>query len=82
MGELVSLSEYRKRKEEEKHKEDMEEIRALQEQLSEYLDELGGPTTGPFISEAERKSWADRALSSMISALDGYSTWPIDSSDL
>jgi len=82
MGVLISLSEWRKKKEHEEHEREMSEIRALSAKLDGYLDELGGVKTGPYISEEARDSWAKRAVEVMKPVLDGYSHWPIDSSDM
>ena len=86
MGDLVSLAAWKKRKAEEAHKKELEEIQALRVEISELIDELGGVEIGPYTSEEERDLWSklgmDTAVQTMLSTLDGYSSWPIDSSDL
>jgi hypothetical protein len=86
VGKLVDLAAWKKRKAEEAHKKEMEEIRALKDELSTYLDDLGGVEIGPYVSEEEIDLWTklgmDTAVETMLSTLDGYSSWPIDSSDL
>ena len=82
MGVLVDLAQWRKRKEDENHEREMSEIRALRSKLNQYLDELGGVQTGPYVSEEERDSWTKRAIEVMLPVLDGYTSWPIDSSDM
>ena len=82
MGVLVDLAQWRKKREDEQHEREMSEIRALRTKLDDYLDELGGVETGPYISEEERESWAKRAIEAMMPVLDGYTQWPIDSSDM
>jgi hypothetical protein len=86
VGDLVSLAAWKKRKAEEAHKKELEEIQALRVEISELIDELGGVEIGPYTSEEERDLWSklgmDTAVQTMLSTLDGYSSWPIDSSDL
>jgi hypothetical protein len=83
MGILVNLAQWRKKKEDEEHEREMSEIRALRARLDIELDELGDVVTGPYhMSENERDSWAKRAIEVMMPGLDGYSQWPIDSSDM
>ena len=47
MGILVDLAEWRRKKDEEAHQKEIEEIRALRAEVAAYLDELGGVQTGP-----------------------------------
>lgn len=84
MGELIDFAAFKKRKEDEAHEAEMEEIRALQAEVSAYLDEMEDLTTGPFISQEERDSWSKRAIEILSSSLGMYrfNPWPIDSSDL
>ena len=56
MGILVDLAEWRRKKDEEAHQKEIEEIRALRAEVAAYLDELGGVQTGPYVSEEERDS--------------------------
>jgi len=82
MGELVDFAAWKKRREDEEHEKEMEEIRALQAEVSSYLDDMDDLSTGPFVLDEDREEFAHRALQIMLSALDGYSHWPNDSTDL
>ena len=82
MGEVIDFAAWKKRKEDEAHEAEMQEIRDLQAELSEYIEEMEDLSTGPFVSEEDRESWAQRALSVLLPVLDGYTHWPIDSSDM
>ena len=82
MGILVDLSEWKKKKDEEAHQKELEEIRELSAQVSVYLDELGGIEIGPYASEEEQDGWSRRMWEVLSPVLDGYSHWPIDSSDM
>ncbi len=82
MGVLVNLAEWKRRKDEEAHQREIEEIRTLRAEVAAYLDELGGVETGPYISEEERDSWARRSIEVLMPVLNSYTSWPIDSSDM
>ena len=82
MGVLVDLTEWRRKKDEEAYQRELEEIRDLRAEVAAYIDELGGVQTGPYVSEEERESWARRAVEVLMPVLDGYSHWPVDSSDM
>jgi len=82
MDNVVDLAAYRKQKADEAHEKEMAEIASLRAELSEYLEELGDIETGPFRSEDEMDAWAHQAVTLMVTALDGYTGWPIDSSDM
>ena len=82
MGELIDFAAWKKRKADEEHEAEMQEIRELQAEVAGYLEDMEDLSTGPFISEEDRESWAKRALSVLLPALDGYTHWPIDSTDM
>ena len=82
MGILVDLAEWRRKKDEEAHQKELEEIRALRAEVAAYLDDLGGVEVGPYVSEEERDTWEKRAVETLMPILDGYTHWPIDSSDM
>ena len=82
MGVLVNLSEWKRKREEEAHAKELAEIQALRDELNAYLEQMGEPVTGPYMPEEEHDAWARRAISAMLTTLDGYTHWPIDSSDL
>ena len=82
MGDVVDLEEWRRKKDEEAHQKELEEIRALRAEVAAYLDDLGGVEVGPYVSEEERDTWAKRAVETLMPILDGYTHWPIDSSDM
>jgi cell division protein FtsB len=82
MGELINFADWKKRKEDEAHEKEMEEIRQLQAELAAHMDEMEDIEPGPFISEEARDSWSSRALDVFSTVLDGYTHWPIDSSDM
>ena len=82
MGDLVDLLAWKKRKEDKKHQREIDEVRSLRSDLMTYLEEFEDLDSRPFSSESERESWAKKAVQIMISTLDGYKRWPIDSSDM
>ena len=82
MGEVIDLEEWRRKKDEEAHQKELEEIRALRAEVAAYLDDMGGVELGPYVSEEERHGWSRRMWEVLRPALDGYSHWPIDSSDM
>ena len=82
MGVLVDLAAWKRKKEQEAHEKELAEIKALREELDYYLEQMGPPETGPFMNDADADEFARRAISSMLATLDGYTSWPIDSSDL
>ena len=82
MGELIDFVAWKKRKADEEHEKEMEEIRMLQAELAAHMDEMEDLELGPFISEEERESWSRRALDAFSAVLDGYTHWPIDSTDM
>jgi molecular chaperone GrpE (heat shock protein) len=83
MGVLVNLNEWKRKKEEEAHKKELEEIVKLREELLAMMDDLGEVETGPYHDwEESDESFAKRLTEIMLSTLDRFETWPIDSSDL
>ena len=84
MGDLVSLNEYRRQKEEEAHKQELEEIDSLRAELSAYMDDLGEVEPEMYVAEEDEdaKVWHRRMIAMMMHTLDGYRHWPIDSSDM
>lgn len=82
MGELVSLKAWKKKKADEELKKEIEEINSLKEELSRYLEDMEEPQPMPYIPDEDYESWSKRIVSAMILSLDGYRTWPIDSSDM
>ena len=49
--------------------------------ISKVLD-LGDPELGPYHLTEEEHDWMERMTKIMLTSLDGYRNWPIDSSDL
>jgi len=98
MGDLVNLDEYRRQKEEEAHRQELEEIDSLRAELSAYMDELGEAEPKMYVAdcpdpevygglplaseEDEVEMWHRRMIAMMMHTLDGYRHWPIDSSDM
>tara|TARA_R110001583_G_scaffold12612_8_gene55869 strand:- start:5997 stop:6245 length:249 start_codon:yes stop_codon:yes gene_type:complete len=82
MGDLVNFNAWKKRKLAAAHQKDLEEIRELREMLSKQIEEMGEVETGPYMHSEEENSWMKRACEIMLCTLDGYSSWPIDSSDM
>ena len=82
MGEVIDFAAWKKNKEDEAHEAEMAEIRALQAEVAGYIEEMEDLSSGPFVSEEDRESWAQRALSVLLPVLDGYTHWPIDSTDM
>ena len=82
MGELIDFAAWKKSKEDEAHEKEMEEIRLLRAELSEHIAEMEDLETGPFISEEDRDSWSKRVVDIFSTMMDGYTHWPIDSSDM
>jgi hypothetical protein len=82
MGELISFLGWKKRKECELHEKEMKEIRSLREQLVDHLEEVEDLDQGLFTSRDEKEAWAIQTLKIMITAVDNYKHWPIDSSDM
>ena len=68
MGELINLARWKKKKADEAHEKELEEIRALKEELSAQIEEMGEIEVGPYMSEEEKKM-ISKELSSWI-ALD------------
>ena len=82
-AEIVNLNEWKKKKEEEAHQKELEEIEQLREEVSQMLEELGEIDSGPYYDWDEHdRSFAKRLTEVMLTTLAGYNTWPIDSSDL
>ena len=79
MGDLINLKSWKRRKEHEEHRKELEEIRSLHRDLSEYLQEI---EDCPVIPEGEKERWAKKMIQLMIGALDSRKGWPIDSSDM
>lgn len=80
MGELVDFAKWKKRKADEAHAKELEEIAELREEIKQMMDDMGEPEIGPYY---ERESaFSQRLMDISIAYLNGYSTWPIDSSDM
>tara|TARA_R110001583_G_scaffold23585_1_gene86964 strand:- start:597 stop:827 length:231 start_codon:yes stop_codon:yes gene_type:complete len=76
MGELVNLLDWKQKKED-------KEIEDLRAQIKEIVDSIGPPETGPMHYEESNNHLLSRIMTSvMLTALDGYRDWPIDSSDM
>ena len=82
MGELVDLAAWKKRKADEAHQQELEEIADLREKVKALMEELGEPETGPYQLTEDESEWMTRMTKIMLTSLDGYRHWPIDSSDL
>ena len=82
MGELVNLAAWKKRREEEKHRRELAEIEELRAKVKELMEDLGDPELGPYHLTDEEHGWMQRMTEIMLTSLDGYKHWPIDSSDL
>ena len=88
MGDLVSLNEYKKKLADKKLKEELDEINKLKEDLSELMKDLPPKEDMPYFYEPdiEIENLSERAakilLSVLVSTLDGYGRWPIDSTDM
>ena len=82
-AEIVNLNEWKKKKEEEAHQKELQEIEQLREEVRQMMDELGEIESGPYFDwdESDRSS-AKRLTEVMLTTLSGYNTWPVDSSDL
>lgn len=74
MGELVNLLEWKKKKEE-------KEIEDLRKEVRDIMDSMGPPDQS-FFYEQDKDNFLSRMTSLMLTTLDGYSKWPIDSSDM
>ena len=78
MGILVDLAKFRRQREE-------KEFEELRQKLAVAIERMGEPEIGPYYIEADdRAGLVDRVIEFVVSqrALDGYSGWTIDSSDL
>ncbi len=82
MGILVNLAEWKQQREKEAHEKELREIQALRDELNEYMREMGEPTLEPYVAEEDVNDRHSRLISTMLATLDGYTNWPIDSSDL
>ena len=74
MGQLVNLLEWKKEKEE-------KEIEELRQQVREVMESMGPPEQ-EFFSSQDESDFLSRMTSLMLTTLDGYSKWPIDSTDM
>ena len=78
MGILVDLAKFRRQREE-------KEFEELRQKLAIAIERMGEPEIGPYYIEADdRADLVNRVIEFVVSqrALDGYSGWTIDSSDL
>ena len=78
MGILVDLAKFRRQREE-------KEFEELRQKLAVAIERMGEPEIGPYYIEADdRADLVNRVIEFVVSqrALDGYSGWTIDSSDL
>ena len=82
MGELVNLAAWKKRREEDRLRREAEEIEELRKKVRELMDDLGDPELGPYHLTEEEHDWMERMTKIMLTSLDGYRNWTIDSSDL
>jgi len=82
MGELVNLAAWKKRREEERHQQELAEIEELKAKVKELMEDLGEPELGPYHLTEEEHGWMQRMTEIMLTSLNGYKHWPIDSSDL
>lgn len=74
MGELVNLFEWKTKKEE-------RETEELRQQVKDIIDSMG-PIEPKFYHVENDKDILSRMTSLMLTTLDGYSKWPVDSSDM
>ena len=82
MGELVNLAAWKKKREAEAYASELAEIAELRAEVKRLMDDMGEPAIGPYHLDEDEKEWMTRAMKIMLTSLDGYSNWPIDSSDL
>ena len=78
MGILVDLAKFRRQREE-------KEFEELRQKLAVAIERMGEPEIGPYYTEADdRADLVNRVIEFVVSqrALDGYSGWVIDSTDL
>ena len=72
MGELVNLAARKKRKADEAHQRELEDIAELREKVKELMEELGEPELGPYHLTDEEQGWMQRITQIMLTSLDGY----------
>lgn len=82
MGILVDLAEWKKKKADEAQARELEEIAQLREDIKRMMEELGEPNVGPYFPGESEDESAQRLVKIMLTTLDGYRGWPIDSSDM
>jgi hypothetical protein len=82
MGILVNLVEWKKKREDEALAKELSEIAELREEVKRLMTDIGDAETGPYQSTEEGRDWMLKMTNFMLTSLDGYSNWPIDSSDL
>jgi len=83
VGILVDLAEYRRTKVEEAERKELDEIASLKKELSGYLEDLGPIEPEMYVTkDDEVEAFHRRMIMMMLHTLDGYSDWPIDSSDM
>lgn len=75
MGELINLENW-------KQKREALELANLKEKVKALIAEIGEPETGPYHLEETDNEFISSAVRLMLGALDGYTKWPIDSTDL
>lgn len=82
MGELIDFAAWKKRRADEAHAKELAEIAELRAEVKRLMDDIGDPELGPYHLTEDEKSWMERMTKIMLTSLDGYRGWPIDSSDL
>ena len=82
-AEIVNLNEWKKKRDDEAHQKEIQEVEELREEVRQMIEELGEIESGPYYDWDESDRSLARILAEvMLSSLSGYNTWPIDSSDL
>ncbi len=82
MGELIDFAAWKKRRADEAHAKELAEIAELRAEVKRLMDDIGDPELGPYYLTEDERSWMERMTKIMLTSLDGYRDWPIDSSDL
>jgi len=82
MGELIDFVAWKKQKASVAQAKELAEIAELREEVKRLMDDMGEPEVGPYYISDDEKSWMRRMTEIMLTSLDGYDDWPIDSSDM
>jgi hypothetical protein len=82
MGELVDFADWKKKREDDAFEKEMVELNALKADVKRLMDDMGEPETGPYHATEDEKDWMMRMTEIMMTSLNGYKHWPVDSSDL